>query len=75
MTLMVWSAAETLARGLTTGKQVVSCPAAPPVARLGERRAAPPGTRLSEGPAFSRNRRGMTRFDKGASHGTTRDWY
>ena len=45
--LMVWSAAETLARGLTTGKRVVSCPAAPPVARLGERRAAPPGTRLS----------------------------
>ena len=48
MTLMVWSAAETLARGLTTGKQVVSCPAAPPVARLSERRAAQPGTRLWE---------------------------
>jgi len=46
--LMVWSAAETLARGLTTGKQVVSFPAAPPIARLGERRAAPPGTRLAE---------------------------
>jgi transposase len=44
---MVWSAAETLARGFTTGNQVVSFPAAPPVARLGERRAAPPGTRLS----------------------------
>ena len=28
--LMVWSAAETLTRGLTTGKRVVSCPAAPP---------------------------------------------
>jgi hypothetical protein len=35
--------------GLTTGKQVVSYPAAPPIAKQGERRAAPPGTRLSEG--------------------------
>jgi len=73
---MVWSAAEAwLTRGLTTGKRVVSYPAAPPVARLGERRAAPPGTRLAEDLAFSRTERGVTRFDKGASHETTRDWY
>ena len=55
---MVWSAAETLARGLTARKRVVSFPAAPPVARLGERRAAPPGTRLAEDLASSRNRKG-----------------
>ena len=67
---MVWSAAETLTRGLTTRKRVVSCPAAPPVARLGERRAAPPGTRLAEDLAFVE-----ARFDKGASHETIRDWY
>jgi hypothetical protein len=30
------------ARGLTTGNEFVSCPATPPVALLGERRAAPP---------------------------------
>ena len=56
--LMVWSAAETLSLGLTTGKQVVWCPAATPVARLGERRAAPPGTRLTADFASSKRRNG-----------------
>jgi hypothetical protein len=40
------------ARGLTTENEFVSCPATPPVALLGERRAAPPLAR------FERNSRG-----------------
>jgi hypothetical protein len=36
-----------IARGLTTGKRVRLVPRLPPVALLGERRAAPPGTRLT----------------------------
>ena len=46
--LMVWSAAGTLLGDSPPGNEFVSCPATPPVARLGERRAAPPGTRLAE---------------------------
>src|ERR1700726_3419263 len=43
---MGWSAAATLLGDSPPGNEVVSCPATPPVALLGERRAAPPGTRL-----------------------------
>jgi hypothetical protein len=44
---MGWSAASA-ARGSPPGSEVVSYPAPPPVALLGARRAAPPGTRLTE---------------------------
>src|SRR5450631_3736187 len=43
---MGWSADATLLGDSPPGNEVVSYPATPPIALLGERRAAPPGTRL-----------------------------
>src|ERR1700687_557556 len=47
--LMVWSAAAMPLGNSPPGSEFVSLPATPPVALLGERRAAPPGTRLKRG--------------------------
>ena len=49
---MAWSAAS-VARGLTTGKRVRLVSGYTAVALLGERRTAPPGTRLKEDAATS----------------------
>jgi hypothetical protein len=45
---MGWSAAATPLGDSPPGNEFVSYPSPPPVALLGERRAAPPGTRLRE---------------------------
>ena len=55
---MVWSAAATLLGDSPPGSEFVSCPATPPVALLGERRAAPPGTRLREDFCLFRQNKG-----------------
>src|SRR6202140_3224546 len=46
--LMGWSAASPVLGDPPPGNEFVSYPATPPVALLGERRAAPPGTRRRE---------------------------
>ena len=48
VTLMVWSAAGTLLGDSPPGNESSRASATPPAALLGERRAAPPGTRLKE---------------------------
>lgn len=56
--LMVWSAAGKLLGDSPPGNEFVSHPATPPVALSGERRAAPPGTRLRKTCASSMRQKG-----------------